>query len=172
MLLKLPPPPPRLRIWQCQLLSEPELEGMAIRCLSMMPLGDKRLVSGITALLHQHENESSFACWGRNLNTVSASYPRRIVSHIIYNSAQHCLFYPLVMMTPVSWRTAVRTYLPTYLQHLYKEHCGISPSVLMENKCFYCWLRLKRGLNAELLPDSNSVVNQVFFLFFVLALLW
>lgn len=40
MLLKLPP---HLRIWQCQLLSEPEIEVMAIRRLSVMALGDKRL---------------------------------------------------------------------------------------------------------------------------------
>lgn len=95
MLLKLPTLLPCLRIWRCQLLSEPEIEVKALRGLSMMSLGDKRL-----SLRNHGTTPPAWEwVWLRSPRTKPKHslriffYLQLIVSHIMCKS-KHCLILP------------------------------------------------------------------------------
>lgn len=137
MRLKLPTLPLCLQICRCQLLSEPEIEVMALRGLSVMSLGDKRLS------LRNHWTAPPAWEW------VRLRLPRTEPEHSIrifpstHRKAHHVQFCTTMSyFTPWSWHWWARGLQSQPTASLYKDHCGISPSGFIENTCFNCWLRL------------------------------
>lgn len=118
--------------------------------------------------LHQHDNEFGFVYRARKLNTASTFLPS---AHCESHRVQFCTMLP--HFTLWSWHQRARGLQSQPTASLYKEHCGMSPSGLIEHECLYCWLRLNEVMlrNVDRLDLCCKFVIFPCFLFF-LVLLW